>query len=128
MFSHSDVVDVVLKTIDLDKTRESHTVESLISVLTLMGIVTPFTAQPTWTPLHIRLMVARLLEHGQLDMRPDGTLILPDESTDPAGECFLGSWYVTTTTGLVKGPYKSALEAQNEYASLCFKGLQAVGG
>lgn len=99
--------------------------ETVIATLTRMGIVSGYGNAP-WTPLQIRLIVAGLFDHGRLDMRPDGILMLPEETPDPAIEYYLGSWYVTTVTGHVKGPFTSGLEAEN-VASLCSKGLQSVG-
>lgn len=125
-FSRRDVVDVIFASLEWDKARHGHTVESLIALLTRMGIVCPY-APLNWTPLQVRLIIAALLDHGQLDMRTDGTLFIPVATPDPAIECFLGSWYVTMQNGLVKGPYNSATEAHNVYAQLCTNGnLQAM--
>lgn len=106
VITRSEVVAIICKTLDWDAERGGHTVESIIYVLQDMGIVGPRVC----TPMQIRLMIAAMLDRGDLDMCPDGSLFVP-ESPDPLVEKFQGAWYLTTADGLIKGSFATQGEA-----------------
>ncbi len=111
IMSRSEVAALILSTV----AWESQTTESL-----LLRIVAP-----TWSPVQIRLIVAGMLQSGRLDMRPDGRLIVCDESPEPPVQSYAGSWYAVTKEG-VKGPYRTHGEAYSVNDSVCASGGKQV--
>lgn len=115
-FSRSGLVDLIFSIIHWDSTRGGHTTESLLIELRRMDIINPYASGPRFSSLQVRLIIAGLLQSGQLDMRSDGILIMPESSPDPTIEHYQGAWYLTTPKGNVLGPFASELEANNAYS------------
>lgn len=125
--SRSGVVDVIFSTLEYDSGRGGHTVETVIAVLHRMGIIRSWSyTGPTWTELQVRLIFVHLLQTGQLDMRPNGTLTMPETSPDPHVEKFQGAWYATTDKGIL-GPFASNTEAKSACNNVPSGGIQTVG-
>lgn len=114
--SRSGVVDVIFSTLEFDSRRHGHTVETLLATLRRMRIIYFQAGRSTWTEIEVRLILSQLLSCGQLDMRSDGLLIMPESTPDPLIEKFQGAWYVTANKGVL-GPFNSEKEAENELNS-----------
>ena len=122
-FSRNDVIDVLCKTIEHDSENGGRTVDTLVAVLTKMGVASKYP----WTPMQVRVIIADLLQSGQIDMRPNGLLFLPEASPDPTFEQYAGAWYVTLETGCVKGPFQSLPEAVTCFQTLSNSCRKALG-
>lgn len=109
-FSRSDVVSIIYKTVDWERSRGGITVDQLIHQLWGMGAL---SACNEMTGIQARLVIAGLLSSGQLTMHPNGTLAIPESLPDPPIEKFKGLWFVTSPDGSIKGPFNSFTEANN---------------
>lgn len=112
-FSRSDLVDVVFKTLEYDKHRMRHSVDSLLRELAAMGVMrtgaglTERYERGTWYIDAVRRVIVSLIESGQLDMDIDGHLSPGPETPEPIIEQFQGS-YFTVKDGRVAGPFATS--------------------
>src|SRR5579862_6577104 len=73
-----------------DDAARGHTVDSLIDTLRRMGM---FHESPYVLGNAVRVHLASLVQSGDIEMRPDGKLVLPAEEPEFCTYKFLGSWF-----------------------------------
>ena len=108
------LTDIIFKTLDYDRGRGGHTIETLLAVFHRMGML---AGDPEVLENSVRLRIAQLISDGALDMRPDGQLILPAETPDQEVVKFAKDWYSVITGRHIGGPFKTEGEAQKDVSA-----------
>lgn len=117
--AQKDLVTLIVNTIAYDAGRGGHTAETLVAALRDMRVIKD---NPETT---VRICIASLLQTGKLDMRTDGTLLLPEELPEQDVELFHGFWWSVVTGRRIGGPFCSKGEALVDLLSLQTKSLSA---
>lgn len=95
------ITEMIFNTLDFDKGRGGHTVESLLQVFSAAEVIGDPRASRV-SEWEVRCQIAELMQKGRLDMTNLG-ILFPVESEVKEALLFEGYWYVVTEGG-VRGP------------------------